>query len=142
MTLGFPRGPTPISRPDDKQTEFQFNDYVADKCGKSRYKMTAKDIAKLITAKVNGGPDFKRMFMFMLENALIETPADGNLKPKILHFINDVDEIRNYNCCRYVLSVLEATYPTWKRGETIYFTGPIHFLLVSETMIECLDILH
>ena len=104
--------------------------------------MTAKDIAKLITAEVNGGADFKRMFMFMLENAMIETPADGNLQPKILQFINDVDEIRIYNWCGYVLSVLEATYPTWKRGETIYFTGPIHFLLVSETMIECLDILH
>ena len=134
MTLGFPRGPTPISRLVDKQTDFQFNHYVADRCGKCRYKMTAGDIAKMVTEEVNGGPDFKRLFMIMLENVLIETPADGNLKPKILHFINDVDEIRNFNWCGYVLSVLEATYRTWARGETVYFTGPIHFLLVSETI--------
>ena len=96
--------------------------------------MTAGDIAKLITAEVNGGPDFKRMFMFMLENAVIETPANGNLKPKILHFINDVDEIWNFNWCGYVLSILKATYPTWDRGETVYFMGPLHFLLARETI--------
>ena len=119
LTLGFPRGLKPISRSVDKQSEFHFNDYVADRCGKSRYKMTAGDVAKLITEEVNGGPEFKRTFM--VENAVIETPTDGNLKPKILHLIDDVDEIRNLNWCGYVLSVLETTYPTWERGETVYF---------------------
>ena len=66
LTLGFPKGPTPISRPVDKQTEFQFNDYVAERCGKSSYKMIAADVANVIKLEVNDGPDFKRMFMFML----------------------------------------------------------------------------
>ena len=135
LTLGFPRGPTRISRPADKQSNFQFNDYAADRCKKSRYKMTAGDIAKMITEEVNGGPDFKRLFMFLLENDIIETPADGQLKPKILHFIDDVDEIGNLNWCGYVLSVLEATFTTWDGGDSVYFTGPLHFLVVRETII-------
>lgn len=132
LTLGFPRGSTPISRPRGNQTNFAYNDLVAARCGKTRFKMTAPDIARVIRQEVDGGPDFKKMFMFLLENALIETPSDGNCKPKILNFIDDVDEISNLNWCGYVLSVLEAAYTSWSTAESPYFFGPIHFLVVSE----------
>ena len=99
------------------------------------------DIAKMIKEETDGGPDFKRLFMFLLENALIETPSDGNCKPKILHFIDDDDEIGNMNWCGYVLSVLEATYPGWDRAEGAYFTGPIHFILVRKISSALHDVL-
>ena len=63
--------------------------------------MNATDVAKMIKEETDGGPDFKRLFMFLLENALIETPSHGNCKPKILHFIDEVDEIGNMNWCGY-----------------------------------------
>ncbi|XP_042030016.1 uncharacterized protein LOC121776937 [Salvia splendens] len=56
--------------------------------------MTTKDIAQMMMQDIDGGPDFKKLFMFMLENVVIETPADGNCKPKIMHFIDDASETR------------------------------------------------
>lgn len=50
----------------------------------------------------DGGLEFKKLFMFLLENALIETPGDGMMKPKILYFIDDVDEIKNMKWCGYL----------------------------------------
>ncbi|XP_042023061.1 uncharacterized protein LOC121770390 [Salvia splendens] len=121
LTLGFPRGPKLISRPEDKQSNFGFNDQVAERCQKGRFKMTPKDIAHLMMAEVDGGDDFKKLFMFLLENALIETPSDGHCKPKILHFIDHVADINNLNWCGYVLSVLEATHPSWSSGQSVVY---------------------
>ena len=102
LTLGFPR---------EYQSNFEFNDMVAARCKKSRYKLNATDVANMIKDETDGGPVFKCLFMFLLENALMETPSDGNCKPKILHFIDDVEAISDMNWCGYVLSVLEVTYP-------------------------------
>ncbi|XP_042038175.1 uncharacterized protein LOC121784058 [Salvia splendens] len=113
----------------EHQSNFTFNDLVAARCGKGRFKMTPKDIPHLMMQEVNGGDFFKKLFMFLLENALIETPADGHCKPKILNFVDDVDDIKNLNWCGYVLSVLEATFPTWANRQSVNFSGPIYFLV-------------
>ncbi|XP_042043884.1 uncharacterized protein LOC121789502 [Salvia splendens] len=112
LTLGFPRGPTRIQHPTEKQSNFVYNDYAAQRCNKGRFNMAPGDVGQMMMEDVDGGPDFKKLFMFMLENVAIETPSNGNGKPKILHFIDDVDEIQNMNWCGYLLSVLEVTYPS------------------------------
>ena len=142
LTLGFPRGRIQIARKEEYQSNFEFNDMVAARCKKSRYKLNATDVANMIKDETDGGPVFKRLFMFLLENALMETPSDGNCKPKILHFIDDVEAISDMNWCGYVLSVLEVTYPGWDKGDTAYFTGPIHFLLVGNCGIALYVTVH
>ncbi|XP_042014818.1 uncharacterized protein LOC121762870 [Salvia splendens] len=139
LTLGFPKGRTAISRPTEHQSQFAFNDMIVARCGKGRFKMSPKDISHLMMQKVKGGDVFKKLYMFMVENVLIETPADGHCKPKILNFIDDVDEIRHLNWCGYVLSVLEATYPSWANRQSVNFSGPIYFLVGAyvDRVVHC-----
>lgn len=132
LTFGFPKDETFIERTTKLQSNFVYNDDVARRLGKSRYLLTAGEIGSLMVQDVDGGPEFKKLFMFLLENALIETPSDGMLKPKILHYIDDVDEIRNFNWCAYLISVLDLTYKSWKASTSVSFTGPISFLVVSD----------
>ena len=50
---------------------------------------------------VIGGPIFKKMFLIIMENVVIEMSDDSMSKSKILHFIDDADQIRNMNWCGY-----------------------------------------
>ena len=66
-----------------------------------------------------------------MESVLIETSACGSLKPKILHFTEDVDNVADINWCGYLLSVLSKTHIYWSKNKTKAFSGPLHFMVVS-----------
>ena len=57
-----------------------------------------------------GGDVFKKLFIFMMENAVIETPGDGMVKPNILRHTDHADETQNYNWCGYLIDVLDYTH--------------------------------
>ena len=66
------------------------------------------------------GQWFKWTFSVLVEFALINTPDDGNVRAKILDYITDVEKIKQYNWCNYVISRLHDTQKSWKKNIDIY----------------------
>ena len=66
---------------------------------KGRYMCTLKELEKEILKNVIGGPIFNKMFLIIMENAVIEMSGDSMCKSKILHFIDNADQIKNMNWC-------------------------------------------
>ena len=59
---------------------------------KGKFKCTPKEIAAEMLNDEVGGDVFKKLFIFMMENAVIETPGDGMVKPNILRHTDHADE--------------------------------------------------
>ena len=83
LTFGFPKGDGLMSR-RIKQTDLSFQIEIARRLKKDKFKCTPKEIVGEMLKDEAGGDEFKKLFVFMMENAVIETPSDGMVKPKIL----------------------------------------------------------
>lgn len=130
LTLGFPKGKLLLERLK-KGSDFTLLDDIAGKEGKQRRLLSADDVKKHMFKEEEGGEQFKKLFLVLLEYYLIEAPSDGFLRPKILHLIDDVSNVHNYNWCSYVLRVIFDVYKTWNESRIRYYTGPTVFLVVS-----------
>ena len=130
LTLGFPKGKLLLQRLK-KGSDFGLLDDIAGKEGKPRPRLTADDVKKHMLKEEKGGDLFKKLFLVLLEYYLIEAPSDGFLRPKILHLIDDVSNVHNYNWCQYVLKITFDVYDSWNDSRIRYYTGPIVFLVVS-----------
>ena len=129
ITLGFPIGSLPINK-----SKFQKNTHIKTEiarfCKGGEKKMVPKYVVEQMERDKEGGELFKWTFMVLMEYALINTPADGNLRPKILDYIADVEKIKEYNWCGYVISRLHETQKRWKKDTAKIFTGPVIFVVV------------
>ena len=103
---------------------------------KPRKNIYVDDIAILMLNEVDGGDQFKRLFLVLMEYCFIETPADGPVIPKILHILDDLSIIHEYNWCEYVINVLLDVHNRWLNSSSRYYTGPIVFLMVSVTFLQ------
>lgn len=75
---------------------------------------------------------FKKLFMVLLES-VIETSPCGDIRPKIGYMIEYIDNIKNINWCRYVISVIKHTHKNWlrpKRAKRSPYNGPLVFLMI------------
>lgn len=129
ITLGFPIGSLPM-----KRVKFQENTKIkteiARDCKRGEKKMVPSYVVDQMKKDEEGGEWFKWNFMVLVEYALINTPADGNVSPQILDYIAEVEKIRQYNWCSYVISKLHETQKRWKRNTSKIFTGPVIFVVV------------
>ena len=91
LTFGFPKGDGLMDR-RTKHKDFTFQEEIARRLNKGKFKCTPKEIAAEMLNDEVGGDVFKKLFIFMMENAVIETPGDGMVKPNILRHTDHADE--------------------------------------------------
>ena len=130
LTFGFPRGDIKVER-IDRQDDISIMSKIAGVVGVERPNVKASKVAEEMLKDIEGGAWFKKVFLILLESALIETSACGYVRPKILHFIEDITDFHRINWCGYMISVLLKTHRHWKEHKTTTFSGPIAFLVVS-----------
>ncbi|KAG6433467.1 hypothetical protein SASPL_105081 [Salvia splendens] len=128
LLYGFPRGDIIYYR-DKWKTHASFMREIAEYSNMKPGNVNHKTVEELMLADGEGGFWFKRMFMVLLESALIETSTCGTIKSKIGHIIEDLDNVRNVNWCLYKMSILKLGVENWLKTEKNAFAGPLPFLL-------------
>ncbi|KAL1544913.1 hypothetical protein AAHA92_21704 [Salvia divinorum] len=128
ITLGFPMGPLPIER-KKFQKNLNIKSEITKACAGGENAMVPSYIVEQLQKDKEGGQWFKWNFMILVEVALINTLADGNVRPKILDYIYDVENIKRHNWCRYVISELLKTHKSWIKKPDKVFGGPSVFVV-------------
>ncbi|KAG6394201.1 hypothetical protein SASPL_144782 [Salvia splendens] len=103
---------------------------LAEQCDTKPGNVNHKAVEQLMLADKEGGPQFKRLFLVLLESALIESSTCGMIKKtKIGEIIDDLDNVRNINWCPYTISVLKFAMGNWSKTEKNAFAVPLPFLM-------------
>ncbi|KAG6418368.1 hypothetical protein SASPL_120571 [Salvia splendens] len=101
--------------------------FPREQCDTKPENVNHKAVEQLMLADHEGGPQFKRLFLVLLESALIEPSTCGMIKSKIREIIDDLDNVRNINWCSYTISVLKFAIGNWSKTEKNAFAGPLPF---------------
>ncbi|KAG6392562.1 hypothetical protein SASPL_146786 [Salvia splendens] len=104
---------------------------LAEQCDTKPGNVNHKAVEQLMLADKEGGPQFKRLFLVLLESALIEPSTCGMIKSKIGEIVDDLDNVRNINWCSYTISVLKFAIDNWSKTEKNAFAGPLPFLMIE-----------
>ncbi|KAG6410893.1 hypothetical protein SASPL_128966 [Salvia splendens] len=104
---------------------------LAEQCDTKPANVNHKAVEQLMLADQEGGPQFKRLFLVLLESALIEPSTCGMIKSKIGEIVDDLDNVRNINWCSYTISVLKFAMENWSKTEKNAFAGPLPFLIIE-----------
>ncbi|KAG6383070.1 hypothetical protein SASPL_157188 [Salvia splendens] len=131
LVYGFPRGDINLCREKWKRNA-RFMGELAEECDSKPGNVKHKDVQQLMLADHEGGPQFKRLFLVLLESALIEPSTCGMIKSKLGDVINDLDSVRNINWCSYTISVLKFAMKNWSKTEKNAFAGPLPFLMMFD----------
>ncbi|XP_057770541.1 uncharacterized protein LOC130990339 isoform X2 [Salvia miltiorrhiza] len=78
----------------------------------------------------DGGRWFKIHFMLMVAHCLIESTANGCVFPRIIGCLEDLDTVRDWNWCEYVIDSLIRNKKDWEINTAQYYVGPTLFLTV------------
>lgn len=130
LTLGIPKGAVPVER-QAKITDNRELVAWVNRIGRPKLSIRPSDVLAAMKTDREGGEWFMKNFMILVESCLFENASDGYVKPKILDNLNNFDNIREYNWCGYMLSVLLRTHENWMRNTKGNFSGPILFVIVS-----------
>jgi hypothetical protein len=136
LTLGLPMGPRSMSGlPSNKAASIkkwsaQFDERVKE--GKKKKDISMSELKALIldTEDEDLGPDFIRNVLLYIINAVIWSPGSDSVYLDPLPFLEDVDNIKEYNWCQFVIDKVVAAGEKWT-AESPY-CGPLLFLIVSE----------
>ncbi|KAG6384600.1 hypothetical protein SASPL_155578 [Salvia splendens] len=96
LVYGFPRGDIIYCR-EKWKSNAPFMRELAEQCDTKPGNVNHKAVELLMLADHEGGPQFKRLFLVLLESALIEPSTCGMIKSKIGEIIDDLDNVRNIN---------------------------------------------
>ncbi|KAG6433577.1 hypothetical protein SASPL_105191 [Salvia splendens] len=105
---------------------------LAEQCDTKPGNVNHKAVEQLMLKDKEGGPQFKRLFLVLLESALIEPSTRGMIKTKIGEIIDDLDNVRNINWCSYTISVLKFAMGNWSKTEENAFAEPLPFLMEEQ----------
>ena len=120
------------------RTQWIFEKYESEEEKKNKRDQQALHKRKYVTADIeskekNTGEAtemFKIDFLVLAVNSMMKTSQNLHCHYKFLHSIQDCDEIKELNWCKYVLQSLISTVPEWKQNTKGFFKGPLPFLLV------------
>ncbi|KAG6392635.1 hypothetical protein SASPL_146859 [Salvia splendens] len=129
LVYGFPRGDIAYCR-EKWKSNVPFMRELAEQCDTKPANVNHKAVEQLMLADQEGGPQFKRLFLVLLESALIEPSTCGMIKSKIGEIVDDLDNVRNINWCSYTISVLKFAMENWSKTEKNAFAGPLPFLML------------
>ena len=74
---------------------------------------------------------FKINFLVVMANVLIRSNTNNFVAQSIILFDDDLDNCAKYNWASYLIRSLVITKQRWKRTSSLFYTGPMIFLLVS-----------
>ncbi|KAL3652123.1 hypothetical protein CASFOL_001804 [Castilleja foliolosa] len=91
-----------------------------------------KVMAEGLVEREDFGDDFNRDFVVLAVSSVIKSNQDRNVNYRFLDSLHDVNEIRNFNWCSYVIKQLLATVHEWRTSKAVnpWFTGPAAFLML------------
>ncbi|KAG6424514.1 hypothetical protein SASPL_114932 [Salvia splendens] len=75
---------------------------------------------------------FKKIFLLLMETALIKTSPCGYVRPRIVDILGDLQKIKKHDWCMYLLDNLLRTRELWKNNRSKVFSGPLVFLVYDE----------
>ncbi|KAL1545900.1 hypothetical protein AAHA92_22572 [Salvia divinorum] len=129
VMFGFPRGDIRVER-SERQLDLSIMDQLTGCVGPDWANVLPNTIEREMLKDQDGGDWFKKLFLILMESALIETSACGYVRPKILNFIQDVTNVKKFNWCGYLLSILIRSHRQWTDHKSSAFSRPIAFLVL------------
>ncbi|KAL3613475.1 hypothetical protein CASFOL_042738 [Castilleja foliolosa] len=80
----------------------------------------------------DSGDDFKRDFIVLVHTALFRSHQGRKANYKILKVLNDLNDLKNYNWCYYLIECLISTVKKWRTSESKhkFFAGPGLFMML------------
>ncbi|KAL1562479.1 hypothetical protein AAHA92_05054 [Salvia divinorum] len=101
--------------------------------------MRTKPLQTEMMRDTEGGQWFRKIFLLLMETALIETSPCGYVKPRIVDIIDDLPNVKNLNWCEYLLTNLIRTHKLWEKHKSKVFSGPIVFLVAFyvDRVVHC-----
>ncbi|KAG6427330.1 hypothetical protein SASPL_111572 [Salvia splendens] len=129
LVYGFPRCDITYCR-EKWKSNAPFMRELAEQCDTKPGNVNHKAVEQLMLADHEGGPQFKRLFLVLLESTLIEPSTCGMIKSKIGEIVDGLDNVRNINRCSYTISVLKFALGNWLKTEKNAFAGPLPFLML------------
>nr|XP_017227887.1 PREDICTED: uncharacterized protein LOC108203460 [Daucus carota subsp. sativus] len=73
---------------------------------------------------------FKINFLVVMANVLIRSNTNNFVAQSIISFDDDLDNCAKYNWASYLIRSLVITKQRWKRTSSLFYTGPMIFLLI------------
>ncbi len=80
-----------------------------------------------------GGEFFKKCFMMVFISTIIESNKNGTINNCYFDVLEDVEEIKSYNWCGFLLKRLIQAKKSWDNDKQCYFRGSLLFLVVCFT---------
>ena len=91
----------------------------------------ASDVVDKIKQTGDVDDTFKMNFLVVMANVLIRSNTNNFVSQAVLYFNDDLDHCAKYNWANYLIKSLVITKKRWMRTSSLFFTGPMIFLLVS-----------
>ncbi|KMT17405.1 hypothetical protein BVRB_2g038600 [Beta vulgaris subsp. vulgaris] len=141
LVYGLPLGGLEVDESKESDAEYQvmlegWRAYIGVQRGSPFLSTLSTHLAD---AAVPVTDNWKRTFLVMAVNSCIKSTQ--NPQP-LTHFLTasmDVNDIRNYNWCKYTTESLLHSARTWQQDPRRFFSGPMPFLQESydKTFAQC-----
>ncbi|KAL3617853.1 hypothetical protein CASFOL_038174 [Castilleja foliolosa] len=130
-----PRGQKSVLEALEKIDDDDYSTLVADY--KRRWNvtdagaLTATMSSEMLNRK-DSGDDFKRDFIVLVHTALFRSHQGRKANYKILKVLNDLNDLKNYNWCYYLIECLISTVKKWRTSKSNHklFAGPGLFMML------------
>lgn len=126
-TLGLLKGSIGMVR-NEHQTSNKFIGEIAYSGGQGRSNMGATFLANKLLSDTEGGEMFRKIFLILVDTVLINpSGGDGYLHTQIEEVIHDINHVKEYNWCGYVIHTLLMAHRKWAENKDKSFIGSISF---------------
>ncbi|KAL8170414.1 hypothetical protein V2J09_022218 [Rumex salicifolius] len=128
--LGLPIGGSEVILPNSLKSEEFVGKLRLDFRGKDTRNITHTDIYSKMKG-YDGDAWFKRYFILMFVNTVIERHPNGKINFRILELLNDIDNVKNFNWSSFIYHMLIHNCIAWAGTTEGTFKGSLQLLLVK-----------
>ncbi|KAK9664696.1 hypothetical protein RND81_14G061900 [Saponaria officinalis] len=132
-TLGLPMGTKEVLVAKSSTESKQFSDFYTT--WKEQFQtlekgqVLTKTLQYQVVNQVDGGDLFKVNFVVLAVSVLLKNNQNRYVNHRILKSLMNVNEIKDYNWCAFVLKCLRESTLEWKSKKN-FFCGPLIFLML------------
>lgn len=133
--LGLPCRGSEIKFKEDERTTQRINQWRSQfELAEGQSLVKASEVVDIM--KQTGDVDelFKMNFLVLMTNVLIRSNTNNSVAQTILTLDDIIDNCSKYNWAQYLLKSLVITKRRWMRTASLFYTGPMIFLLVSSIL--------